>query len=622
MFGFFKKELAISRWFRLGGIIFFILALLGAGAFFIFERQYAGRVFPGVRLGDLDLGGQTAEEAAALLNKRVDEINQEGFSFVYDGQRAMIPPVLSSTEADAAYDLVDFNTENAVSEAMAFGRQGDTFQDLSAQLSALFTGQQITAATDLDEGRITKLLEDAFGRYNTPAQDARLIVEKEGIAVEEERMGKVIDFKKGLEILKKRAASLDAAPIKLTLQTDYPKILKKDCQDIGAKASRLLSVAPLALRYGDKKWIINKETLLDWLILKTDDSGVSDKVMIGFDEEKVRDYLDAKIGPSISQKPMEAKFEMKDGRVVQFQAGQAGLEIDFAASIQAIKAGLDQQRSDIDLVTRKVDGSIQAGELDNNFGIKEIIGTGQSNFRGSPANRRHNIKVGADTLNGVLIKPGEEFSLLGALGKIDGSTGYLPELVIKDNKTIPEFGGGLCQIGTTMFRAALSSGLPITERRNHSYRVAYYEPAGTDATIYDPSPDFKFINDTGNYILIQARIEGDDLYFDFWGTKDGRISERTDPTIYNIVKPEPPKMEETLDLPVGKKKCTERAHNGADAYFNYKVTYPDGEVKQKRFSSHYVPWREVCLIGVEKLSTPDSSEASSTPQTASTTSAR
>jgi vancomycin resistance protein YoaR len=175
-------------------------------------------------------------------------------------------------------------------------------------------------------------------------------------------------------------------------------------------------------------------------------------------------------------------------------------------------------------------------------------------------------------------------------------------MTIMGNKTVPQDGGGLCQIGTTMFRAALASGFPITARQAHSYRVMYYEPAGTDATIYQPWPDLRFVNDSPNYILIQTHVSGNDLYFDFWGTKDGRVVEQTDPTIYNIVKPEPTKTVETLSLKPGEKKCTERAHNGADAFFDYKVTYPDGTIKEKRFKSHYVPWREVCLIGVAQLS--------------------
>jgi vancomycin resistance protein YoaR len=265
----------------------------------------------------------------------------------------------------------------------------------------------------------------------------------------------------------------------------------------------------------------------------------------------------------------------------------------------------------------------------NDFGIKEILGTGHSSFAGSPKNRRHNIAVGAESVNGILIKPGEEFSLIKTLGDINAESGYLPELVIKDNKTIPEYGGGLCQIGTTVFRATYASGLPVTMRRNHSYRVSYYEPAGTDATIYDPWPDYRFVNDTKNHILIQSRIEGDDIYFEFWGTPDGRTATHTYPVIYNIAKPGPTKIIETEDLKPGEKKCTERAHNGADAYFDYTVEYnkanPPQIIKEKleaneeveesdytietRFRSHYVPWREVCLVGIDNTKTENASSS-------------
>jgi len=243
-----------------------------------------------------------------------------------------------------------------------------------------------------------------------------------------------------------------------------------------------------------------------------------------------------------------------------------------------------------------------ATEQINTYGIKELVGEGTSDFSGSPANRRHNITVGADTLNGILIEPGQEFSLVQTLGEIDAESGYLPELVIKGNQTIPEYGGGLCQIGTTAFRLALDAGLPITERSPHSYRVSYYEPAGTDATIYNPQPDLKFINNTGHYLLFITRIAGNLLTFQFYGTDDGRQVELTKPRLYNFVKPPSTKIVETTDLAPGQQKCTESAHTGADAEFTRTITYPDGEVKAETWTSHYQPWQEVCLLGVEKIS--------------------
>jgi vancomycin resistance protein YoaR len=134
--------------------------------------------------------------------------------------------------------------------------------------------------------------------------------------------------------------------------------------------------------------------------------------------------------------------------------------------------------------------------------------------------------------------------------------------------------------------------------------VAYYEPAGTDATIYDPKPDLRFLNDTGHYILFTTEMTGDDLYFRFYGTKDGRTVVQTTPRVFNFVSPGPAKLIETTDLAPGVKRCTEKAHTGADTEFTRVVTYANGEKKTDVFKSHYKPWQEVCLIGVATPSAP------------------
>ncbi len=237
----------------------------------------------------------------------------------------------------------------------------------------------------------------------------------------------------------------------------------------------------------------------------------------------------------------------------------------------------------------------------DNLGIKELIAEGSSNFAGSPKNRRHNIKVGAEKLNGILIKKDQEFSLIQTLGEINKETGFLTELVIKGDRTIPEYGGGLCQIATTMFRLAINAGLPITERRQHSYRVPYYEPAGMDATIYYPWPDFRFINDTNQYILLQTEILGDELIFRFYGTSDGRQVKTTEPEIFDIVKPGPIKYIETTELLPGEKKKIESAHAGAKAEFKNIITFSNGIIREDTWKSSYRPWAEVWLVGKEEI---------------------
>lgn len=133
------------------------------------------------------------------------------------------------------------------------------------------------------------------------------------------------------------------------------------------------------------------------------------------------------------------------------------------------------------------------------------------------------MRAGASKFNGVLLKPGETFSFGKLLGEVDASTGYVPELVILGDHEEKQYGGGLCQVSSTAFRAALAAGLPITERVNHAFAISYYTwpyaAPGVDATIYYPAVDFKFVNDTGHYILMQTTMSGVDLKFDFFGTK-------------------------------------------------------------------------------------------------------
>ena len=189
---------------------------------------------------------------------------------------------------------------------------------------------------------------------------------------------------------------------------------------------------------------------------------------------------------------------------------------------------------------------------------------GESDCVGSPKNRKINIAVGAKRYNGLLISPGSEFSFNQYLGPINKAAGFLPELVIKNNVTTPEYGGGLCQVSTTAFRAALNAGLEITDRRNHAYAVSYYGTPGLDATIYPPSTDLKFKNNTPSYILIQTRIEGTKLFFEFWGTDDGREVAVDEPVVYG-----------------------KQANGAVKAYVKQKVTMGDETLVDDTFYSRY-----------------------------------
>jgi vancomycin resistance protein YoaR len=242
--------------------------------------------------------------------------------------------------------------------------------------------------------------------------------------------------------------------------------------------------------------------------------------------EGIKGYIDT-LGAKVNLPPEDAIFAGdNNNRVYVKTPDKPGQEIDAQKSLEAIEKALASTQENavtVNLPISTSEATFKSSDLES-LGFQEVIGEGRSNFAGSPKNRVYNIRRAVQQFSGVIVKPGEEFSFVKYLGEVDGTTGYLPELVIRNNKTEPEFGGGICQVSSTVFRAAIYSGLKISERRNHSYAVQYYKPYGMDATIYIPKPDFKFINTTPGAIFMQPEIVGTELIFRFFGTRDGRTA--------------------------------------------------------------------------------------------------
>lgn len=236
-----------------------------------------------------------------------------------------------------------------------------------------------------------------------------------------------------------------------------------------------------------------------------------------------------KLAAGVNHEPQDAVLVMEDERVTEFTPHRDGLVLDLPAAQNLLTAAFITGQESVVLPVFTAHPQRKLADL-NNLGIEELISRGQSDFSGSSRARITNIRAGAARYRGLIVKPGEEFSFNSNLGEVDAAHGFLPELVIKPEGATPEFGGGLCQVSTTAFRAAFFAGLPITARRNHSYAVKYYEwiaddqprAVGLDATIYSGVQDMKFINDTPGHILIWTEMSGNRLYFDFYGTKDDR----------------------------------------------------------------------------------------------------
>ncbi len=584
--------------------------------FLVWQNNYRDRIYPGIKIGDLALGGKTPAEARDLIAARTGQIENKGLSFRYNGRTVTLTTAVASFDSDLSYSALSFSAADMAAAAYGPASERNFWKYLLNYLKPR-EQKKLSALYNLNQNRLRKFLAESFSDLNISPANAyfSLTADAAGtrLTSNPEKIGKEIKYDEMVATTQANLNNLESGIVTIKTQSKYPEVRQADLAGLAAAAQGIANRGSLILHppllagetattTAEQAWTVKPEQIITWVRGENRNG----RLALGLDQTKIIEYLQTAVAPKLDKEVISPRFEIKNGKVTSWQTGENGYRLNREASAAKINEEFLAGQNDVTLITEEIsaDGLTAA----NDFKIKEIIGTGHSRFTGSPVNRRHNIKTGADSLHGLLIKPEEEFSLLKALGQIDASTGYRTELVIKGDKTVPEFGGGLCQIGTTMFRTVLASGLPITERRNHSYRVVYYEPAGTDATIYDPAPDFRFINDTGNYLLIQSRIAGDDLYFDFWGVRDGRTVTTTAPTIYNIVKPEPTKIIETTELAPGAKKCTESSHNGADAYFDYTVVYPESStttpLHTRRFNSHYIPWQAVCLVGVATSTVP------------------
>lgn len=254
-------------------------------------------------------------------------------------------------------------------------------------------------------------------------------------------------------------------------------------------------------------------------------------------------------------------------------------------------------------------------------GIKSVIAIGRSNFSGSSSSRIQNILAAARKFNGLIIPQGRTFSFNQTLKSVEESDGFVEELVIKGNETKKELGGGVCQVSTTVFRAAFSAGFPMVDRRNHSYAVPYYQPHGLDATIYLGGQDFRFSNDTPGDMAMQAFVSGDNLYFVFYGENDGRKVAVEGPFISDYRKAPDPQIIKTDALPVGEMVEASPSHDGFAAEWVRRVWKPGEAPSEEILKSRYRPWAAKIWEGVETADLPivkteDEPVASSTTEAA------
>ena len=487
------KQILTGLGFLLG---FYVLAVILQPIFFM------NRFGASTRIAGVDLSYQTSTAAKAKLEQAWND---------YKDSKIQI----GGTSVTAGDFVTNADIAKTVDEAMLEEQRGYF-------AFTKFAGAQHDLELSYNDDAISKLLLPAFDKASVTPVDASLKLDGKTTIIPEVNGQHLLLSESKTNIINGLAAMSKGIDLKIVSQA--PSLTAAEAEGLATDAETRVA-EPISLLGDGTTYTITPSDLRSWLKISSREPKslvaietflpqVSDYYYL--DQNKVFLYVD-NLAKGIDQTAVNAVLSVVNGQVVVSTKEQIGRSVDRKDAISGIQQAVTGDRvATLKISTVKPD--IRSDNLAE-LGLTELISTGWTDFSGSPVNRTHNIQTGASKFNGVIIKPDEDFSFNKALGAVDASTGYLPELVILVDKTVPEFGGGLCQVSSTAFRAALNAGLPILERHAHAYPVGYYKPYGVDATIYLPTPDLRWQNDTGKYIIIQTRIEGKKLYFDFYGTK-------------------------------------------------------------------------------------------------------
>lgn len=597
-----------------------VLAVLFFGFAFCYNQFYQDKIYPSVYVGSYSLGGMTRQEARDFVENFNNRIAREGVGFTYQSADGPKQLQLNTVSADdSSVELVRIDGEGVVAAAMSQGRGGSFLNNFFGPvIIKLFSPRVISAKVTIEQ-KFKDILNSALTEISDKPHNANIKITSTLPTVKYEVIpesnGMVFNYNKAVADITGSLSRLTLVPIALTKEEFKPNILTADVASILPKIDSVIGYGDLNLNYVDsqtkelKSWNVTPDVFARWIEVSKDENGNN---VFALNKETVETYLET-LRPFIDTPAQNAKFVVQNDKVQEFQASQSGVTLNAEKTYNDLNTvfedrnyGSSELVKTITVSTDMADPDVQIADV-NNLGISDVIGVGISTFKDSHTNRIKNIANAVKRLNGTLIKPGEVFSANKYAGPYTRENGFLPEQVIKGDKILPEVGGGMCQIGTTLFRMAMNSGMQITERRNHSLVVSYYaDPVngnpGTDATLYDPDLDLKFINDTGNYLLLSTDINytKQQLTFTLWGKSDGRKGWYTHPIVSRWISAGEPRIITVTDgsLKPGQESC-QGAFRGAVASFTYSRITSSSEKIDRVFESYYRPLPKICLVGAE-----------------------
>lgn len=554
----------------------------------VFNFYYANRFFANTYVDGVDISNLEFDQAYARLvsQKSLNDFNFEIKTATYQKR---------VTTDDIKFE---FEINKTLMDIFKVQRNHKIIDQIWVNLKSFLARSNYQLQYSFDQNELNLLVTNIRFEGTNHYQEPYFIYKSNKIQVIAGKVGDDFDVENLKSVVIDRFRYIDAQDIIVEIKQRSPQVTDEIANTFVTDVQKIVN-KKLRLKYDDLYWDLTGEDIAKMLQVQIDQN--TSNVILAPDDNAILQKI-YEIAVEIDRSPSAQILKVENGKVVEFGAPKSGRTTDVELSMQNIIKALFDESKSADLVVNIT----ESPKSDNNeYGITELLATGTSKFAGSIKSRVHNIGLASSRVNGILVAPGETFSFVKTVGEINRKSGYQTAYVISGGRTVLGDGGGVCQVSTTLFRAALNAGLQIVERNPHSYRVGYYEqesPPGIDAAIYSPSVDLKFINNTPNHILIVSEFDAKrySLKYSIYGTSDGRKVNITEPKILSRTAPRAPIYEVNPNLPKGTKKLMEGSVWGASVTFDREVLDKDGnQITKDTYKSNYRAWPAVYQIGPE-----------------------
>ncbi len=581
-----RKPLKKTWWFWVV-IGFAIVVVLFFGAVLADWIVYYGEVHAGITVNGVYLRGKDEEQATIALQRLVD--SAEGPIILTGGGKSW---TVAPSDLDRAIDL-----QGAVRQAMAITREGNFFENLWTRFSLYRHGRDLPLAGAVDSARLDALIADIALDLHVAPQNAGLRMENGTVKVIPGVMGRDVNTAPLRDQVESLFLTLHPAEtLEIPLITKKPDV-QEEYNQPALRQAELMMGAPVTLTSHEKTWTVTPEQLASWLDFQTDWSTGVPTLVPYLSEGAMWSFLTG-LAPEVYREPVDARLTSPDGKTIEVIPDVPGETFEQTATAEALDeaAGKTTGRIAEVVVTGTEADFTTADAKEETFNDK--LSTFTTKYS-CPANRRQNVRITTEYATNVLLAPGQEYNFDKQIGPRTPERGYkLAPGIVGPNQLEDVYGGGICQVSTTMFNAVFFAGLKVTERHNHSIFINHY-PLGRDATVTDGGKNLRFVNDTDHYIWIKGESDGVTTTITIWGTSDGRKVDYSVGKFYNVRGPSTVTTKDPT-LPEGTTKVVDSGQTGRSLKTYRTVTLPDGTViHDDTFTSVWPAYPKEVVVGTK-----------------------